>query len=141
MSSKFPAVVDNNVTHLGDFSLRLAVTGETAPAYNSFTSNRVPVTPGEDVVVSAYFYTKDIAEHDRGKIRMVPIFWKSDGTQLKAATNDFAIPNDTWVRQSHTLKAPADAAKVGLRAYVLQNGTFWMAHPMLQKGDKTSAYH
>ena len=140
LSSKFPAVVDNNVTHLGDFSLRLAVTGETAPAYNSFTSNRVPVTPGEDVVVSAYFYTKDIAEHDRGKIRMVPIFWKSDGTQLKAATNDFAISNDTWTKQSHTLKAPADAAKVGLRAYVLQNGTFWMAHPMLQKGDKASAY-
>ncbi|PHE86021.1 hypothetical protein COF81_28650 [Bacillus pseudomycoides] len=140
LSSKFPAVVDKDITHLGDFSLKLSVTGETAPVYNSFTSNRVPVTPGEDVVVSAYFYTKNIAEHDRGKIRMVPIFWKSDGTQLKAASNDFAIPNDTWVRQSYTLKAPDESALVGLRAYVLQNGTFWLAHPMLQKGTKASSF-
>ncbi|MDM5189350.1 phage tail protein [Bacillus sp. DX4.1] len=140
IGSKFPAIVDKNTIHLGDFSLKLAVTGETAPAYNSFTSNRVSVTPGEDVVVSAYFYTKNIEEHDRGKIRMVPIFWKSDGTQLKAATNDFAIPNDTWVRQSHTLKAPTDAVTVGLRAYVLQNGTFWLAQPMLQKGTVASTF-
>ncbi|PEE39397.1 phage tail spike protein [Bacillus pseudomycoides] len=139
-ADKSPLIVDKDTTHLGDFSLKMSVAGQTAPIFNSFTSNRIPVTPGEDVVVSAYFYTKNIAEHDRGKIRMVPVFWKSDGTQLKAASNDFAIPNDTWVRQSYTLKAPDEAALAGLRAYVLQNGTMWMAHPMLQKSAKASSY-
>ncbi|MED1116472.1 phage tail spike protein [Bacillus paramycoides] len=140
LASKFPAVVDQDLTHLGDFSLKLSVTGETAPTYNSFTSNRIPVTPGENVVVSAYFYTKNIDEHLNNKIRMVAVFWKSDGTQLTAGTNDFTIKNDTWTRQEFTKLAPPEAALVGFRAYVIQNGTMWVAHPMLQKGTKASSY-
>ncbi|MEH6977973.1 phage tail spike protein, partial [Bacillus pseudomycoides] len=135
-----PMVIDKNTTFSGDFSCKLSCYGQTSLVYSSFTSNRIPVQPGEDVVISAYFMTKNTDEHYNKKIRMVPIFWKSDGTQLKAAVNDFTIPNDMWVRQSHTLKAPDEAAHVGLRAYVLQNGTFWMAHPMLQKSNKASSY-
>ncbi|WP_078213976.1 phage tail spike protein [Bacillus mycoides] len=140
LGAKFPAVVDKDTTFLGDSSMKLTVTGETAPAYNSFTSNRVPVTPGEDVVVSAYFMTKNIDEHYNKKIRMVAVFWKSDGTQFSAGTYDFTIKNDTWTRQEFTKVAPPEAVLVGLRAYVLQNGTFWMAHPMLQKGTKASSF-
>ncbi|PFW87837.1 phage tail spike protein [Bacillus pseudomycoides] len=135
-----PMVIDKDTTHLGDFSCKLSCYGQTSLVYSSFTSNRIPVQPGEDIVISAYFMTKNIDEHYNKKIRMVPIFWKSDGTQLKAAVNDFTIPNDMWVRQSHTIKAPAESALVGLRAYVLQNGTFWMAHPMLQKAAKESSF-
>ncbi|HDR7611407.1 TPA: phage tail protein [Bacillus mycoides] len=140
LGAKFPAVVDKDITFLGDSSMKLTVTGETAPAYNSFTSNRIPVTPGEDVVVSAYFMIKNIDEHYNKKIRMVAVFWKSDGTQLTAGTNDFTMHNDTWTRQEFTKVAPPEAALVGFRAYVIQNGTFWMAHPMLQKGTKASSY-
>ncbi|MGG0762861.1 phage tail spike protein [Bacillus paramycoides] len=140
LGAKFPAVVDIDTTFLGDSSMKLSVTGETAPAYNSFTSNRVPVTPGEDVVVSAYFMTKNIDEHLNKKIRMVAVFWKSDGTQLTAGTNDFTMHNDTWTRQEFTKVAPPEAVLVGFRVYVIQNGTFWMAHPMLQKGTKASSY-
>ncbi|WP_242272148.1 phage tail spike protein [Bacillus cereus group sp. BfR-BA-01310] len=140
LGSKFPAVVDKDTTFLGDSSIKLTVTGETAPAYNSFTSNRIPVTPGENVVVSAYFMTKNIDEHYNKKIRMVAVFWKSDGTQFSAGTYDFTIKNDTWTRQEFTKVTPPEAALVGLRAYVLQNGTFWMAHPMLQKGTKASSF-
>ncbi|MED0959559.1 phage tail spike protein [Bacillus paramycoides] len=140
LGAKFPAVVDKDTTFLGDSSMKLAVTGETAPAYNSFTSNRVPVTPGEDVVVSAYFMTKNIDEHYNKKIRMVAVFWKSDGTQFSAGTYDFTIKNDTWTRQEFTKVAPPEAALVGLRAYVIQNGTVWVARPMLQKGTKASSY-
>ncbi|MED1508750.1 phage tail spike protein [Bacillus proteolyticus] len=140
LGAKFPAVVDKDTTFLGDSSIKLTVTGETAPAYNSFTSNRVPVTPGEDVVVSAYFMTKNIDEHYNKKIRMVAVFWKSDGTQFSAGTYDFTIKNDTWTRQEFTKVAPPEAALVGLRTYVIQNGTFWLAHPMLQKGTKASSF-
>ncbi|SFQ77039.1 phage minor structural protein, N-terminal region [Bacillus mycoides] len=140
LGAEFPAVVDTGTTHLGDSSMKLTVNGLTSPAYNSFTSNRIPVTPGEDVVVSAYFMTKNIDEHYNKKIRMVAVFWKSDGTQFSAGTYDFTIKNDTWTRQEFTKVAPPEAALVGLRAYVIQNGTFWMAHPMLQKGTKASSY-
>ncbi|MEK4581791.1 phage tail spike protein [Bacillus sp. FSL R12-0074] len=140
LGAKFPAVVDKDTTFLGESSMKLTVTGETAPAYNSFTSNRVPVTPGENVVVSAYFYTKNIDEHLNNKLRMVAVFWKSDGTQLNAGTNDFTIKNDTWTRQEFTKVAPPEAALVGFRAYVIQNGTMWVAHPMLQKGTKASSF-
>ncbi|PDY48442.1 phage tail spike protein [Bacillus pseudomycoides] len=139
-ADKSPLVVDKDTTHLGDFSFRLSVAGQTAPIYNSFTSNRIPVTPGEDVVVSAYFMTKNIDEHYNKKIRMVAVFWKSDGTQLNAGTNDFTVKNDTWTRQEFTKVAPPEAALAGFRAYVIQNGTMWMAHPMLQKGTKASSY-
>ncbi|MED1116459.1 hypothetical protein [Bacillus paramycoides] len=139
-ADKSPLIVDKDTTHLGDFSLKLSVSGQTAPIYNSFTSNRIPVTPGEDVVVSAYFMTKNIDEHYNKKIRMVAVFWKSDGTQLNAGTNDFTIKNDTWTRQEFTKVAPPEAALVGFRAYVIQNGTIWVAHPMLQKGTKANSY-
>ncbi|PEN09665.1 phage tail spike protein [Bacillus pseudomycoides] len=135
-----PMVIDKDTTYLGDFSCKLSCYAQTSLVYSSFTSTRIPVQPGEDIVISAYFMTKNIDEHYNKKIRMVPIFWKSDGTQLKAAVNDFTIPNDMWVRQSYTIKTPAEAALVGLRAYVLQNGTFWMAHPMLQKATKESSF-
>ncbi|MED1092687.1 phage tail spike protein [Bacillus paramycoides] len=140
LGAKFPAVVDIDTTFLGDSSMKLSVTEETAPTYNSFTSNRVPVTPGEDVVVSAYFMTKNIDEHYNKKIRMVAVFWKSDGTQFSAGTYDFTIKNDTWTRQEFTKVAPPEAALVGLRAYVIQNGTVWVARPMLQKGTKASSF-
>ncbi|MED1478235.1 phage tail spike protein [Bacillus pseudomycoides] len=135
-----PMVIDKDTTYLGDFSCKLSCYAQTSLVYSSFTSTRIPVQPGEDIVISAYFMTKNIDEHYNKKIRMVPIFWKSDGTQLKAVVNDFTIPNDMWVRQSYTIKTPAEAALVGLRAYVLQNGTFWMAHPMLQKAAKESSF-
>ncbi|SFC03089.1 Prophage endopeptidase tail [Bacillus sp. 491mf] len=140
IAAKFPAVVDQDTTYLGDFSMKLTVFGQTSPVYNSFTSNRIPIQAGEEVVVSAYFMTKNIDEHYNKKLRMVAVFWKSDGTQFSAGTHDFTISNDTWTRQEFTKVAPPEAASVGLRAYVLQNGTFWLAHPMLQKGNKASAY-
>ncbi|ENQ3106051.1 phage tail protein [Bacillus cereus] len=140
LAAKFLAVVDTNTTYLGDFSMKLTVTGETSPTYNSFTSNRIPIQPGEDVVISAYFMTKNIEEHFNKKLRMVAIFWKSDGTQFTAGSNDFTISNNTWTRQEFTKTAPSEAAFVGLRAYVLQNGTFWLAQPMLQKGTKASSF-
>ncbi|WJE51108.1 phage tail spike protein [Bacillus cereus] len=139
-ADKSPLIVDKDTTYLGDFSLKLSVAGQTGPIYNSSTSNRVAVTPGEEVVVSAYFMTKNIEEHLNKKLRMVAVFWKKDGTQFTAGTNDFTINNDTWTRQEFTKVAPPEAALVGLRAYVLQNGTFWLAHPMLQKGTKASSF-
>ena len=135
-----PMVIDKDTTYLGDFSCKLSCFGQTSPVYSSFTSNRIPIQAGEEVVVSAYFMTKNIAEHLNSKLRMVAVFWKSDGTQFSAGTNDFTISNDTWTRQEFTKVAPPEAAFVGLRAYVLQNGTFWLAHPMLQKGNKASTY-
>lgn len=138
-SSAVPFFVDNTETHLGDSSLKLSVSGNTSNAYRNITSNRVPVSPGENVVVSAYFKIKNIAEHEGKKMSIVAVFWKSDGTQLEAGVNDFTIPNDTWIRQEFTKLAPPDAVQVALRAYVIRNGTMWMAHPMLQKGTKASS--
>ncbi|WP_459503085.1 phage tail protein [Bacillus sp. C1] len=141
LDSKFPATIDKNETHWGDPSLTLTVSGLVDNGFHSTTSTKVPVTPNEDVVVSAYFKTKNINEHVNKNLRIAIIFYKSDGSQLSSSNFlNFSLENDTWTRQSYTTKAPADAAKVGLRAYVLRNGTFWMAHPMLQKASKTSAY-
>ncbi|KFM99477.1 hypothetical protein D0U04_25155 [Bacillus clarus] len=139
-SSAVSFFVDNNETYRGDSSLKLSVSGNTSNTYRNITSNRVPVSPGENVVVSAYFKTKNIAEHEGQKIRMVAVFWKSDGTQLEAGVNDFTLPNDTWIRQEFTKVVPPDAAQVAFRAYVIRNGTLWMAHPMLQKATKASSY-
>ncbi|MGE7874785.1 phage tail spike protein [Bacillus paramycoides] len=139
-SSAVPFFIDNNETHWGDSSLKLSVSGNTSNAYRNITSNRVSVSPGENVVGSAYFKTKNIAEHEGQKMRMVVVFWKSDGTQLEAGINDFTVPNDTWIRQEFTKIAPPDAAQVAFRAYVIRNGTLWMAHPMLQKATKASSY-
>ncbi|HDR7311719.1 TPA: hypothetical protein QCX08_004273, partial [Bacillus cytotoxicus] len=138
--SAVPISVDANETHKGDSSLKLSVSGNTDNAFRNITSMRVPVTPGENVVVSAYFKVKDWTEHEKKMIRMVAIFWKKDGTQFTAGVNDFTFPADTWVRQEFTKVAPAEAVEVALRAYVIRNGTFWMAHPMLQKAVRASSY-
>ncbi|MBO1582724.1 phage tail spike protein [Bacillus sp. XF8] len=139
-SSAVPFFVDINETHWGDSSLKLSVSGNTANAYRNITADRIPVSPGENVVVSAYFKIKNLEEHLNQKMRMVAVFWKADGTQLEAGIHDFTMPADTWTRQEFTKVAPPEADKVALRAYVIRNGTFWMAHPMLQKGTKASSF-
>ncbi|HDR3890337.1 TPA: phage tail protein [Bacillus cereus] len=140
-SSAVSFFVDNAETHWGDSSLKLSVSGNTDNAFRNITSDRVSVATGENVVVSAYFKTKNMDEHESKYTRIAIVFWKADGSQLSSGNFlNFTIPNDTWVRQEYSVVAPPEATKVGLRAYVIRNGTMWMAHPMLQKATKASSY-
>ncbi|MFJ8354088.1 phage tail spike protein [Bacillus paramycoides] len=132
-------VIDKQVTYKGFSSIRTITQGETADKYWGGMSNLTEVSPGEDMVDSAYFYTDDPASIDRGVALQLEFFDASGGRILFPST-PISLLKGVWTRFFVTAKVPAGAVKARLRYHLNRNGRIWMALPMLQRGTTPSSF-
>ncbi|CAM3936333.1 phage tail spike protein [Bacillus paramycoides] len=132
-------VIDKQVTYKGFSSIRTITQGETADKYFGGMSNFTEVSPGEDIVDSAYFYTDAPASIDRGAALQLEFFDASGGRILFPSTS-IQLLKGIWTRFFVTAKVPAGAVKARLRYHLNRNGRIWMALPMLQRGTTPSSF-
>ncbi|MGE6365204.1 phage tail spike protein [Bacillus paramycoides] len=132
-------VIDKQVTYKGFSSIRTIIQGETADKYFGGMSNFTEVSPGEDMVDSAYFYTDNPASIDRGAALQLEFFDASGGRILFPST-PISLLKGVWTRFFVTAKVPAGAVKARLRYHLNRNGRIWMALPMLQRGTTPSSF-
>lgn len=128
---------DESKTLEGDASARIKGTG----ASNScLTSEQVKATVGQKVAISAYFQTENIAEHKDGKMKLAAVFYDASGAQIKEEILEFTLNEDVWIRQELRTTVPEGATHVAFRSCVIENGTMWVAHPMLQFGETATSF-
>ncbi|MGR3778442.1 hypothetical protein ACT1UG_22620 [Bacillus paramycoides] len=132
-------VIDKQVTYKGFSSIRTITQGETTDRYWGGMSNFTEVSPGEDMVDSAYFYTDAPASIDRGAALQLEFFDASGGRILFPST-PIQLLKGIWTRFFVTAKVPAGAVKARLRYHLNRNGRLWMALPMLQRGTTPSSF-
>ncbi|WP_366532870.1 hypothetical protein, partial [Streptomyces sp. NPDC093554] len=132
-------VIDKQVTYKGFSSIRTITQGETADKYFGGMSNFTEVSPGEDMVDSAYFYTDDPASIDRGAALQLE-FFDASGGRIQFPSTPIQLLKGVWTRFFVTAKVPAGAVKARLRYHLNRNGRIWMALPMLQRGTNPSSF-
>lgn len=113
-------------------------TGDTG-----FDSGRIPVTPGEDVVVSAMLRP---SVQQKGRI----VFYILDAANVELSRlngPEVVLPPNVWTPVSWVQEAPANAAKMRAVIDISPNGTLWTAGStldgtalLIEKNDEVLSY-
>jgi hypothetical protein len=98
-------------------------------------SNVIRCTVGKSYTAQANFYTKDSSAIDGSGIIFGIYFYTSDSSLAGTFRKKVSFTNNQWVYESMTAVAPQNAVYVAIVIGAYRNGTFWMAHPKLEKGD------
>ena len=131
---------DINTKYEDTISMKFLRTGlaDSSISYLYSGANRIKAIEGETYTVSAKFFTNNSSSID------VPIFlgiWfynASGGLVSSEGRKDINIPfvNNKWIDCNVTLKAPVGTTHVALVIGARKNGTFWVARPKVEKGNK-----
>lgn len=127
---------DASKTRYGYKSVRLIKADATTEAWTNISSNPLPVSPGENMVVSGYFLTDNIASFN--DTIHLQIDWCNDkGDRVDTSGKIFKInSNNVWQYETLQAKAPNNNAikTFKYRVFLKRNGRIWLTMPMAQRG-------
>lgn len=132
---EFPAGhgVNTSLKYKGYNSFSMITTGQTADKWWGLGGQMLNCQPGEDVVISAFFNTDNVATVDQGCFIEIEWFNASRG-RISTARTKVDLKNHNWIKTVYTAKAPANTALVRFRTYLARNGRAFVCMPMLQRG-------
>jgi phage-related protein len=129
---------DVDTLYQGYVTMKVSVSGLTSNSWRALQSNMVPCVEGEQFTGSWFVYIPTSHGLDAGASMELEWF-NSSGTRISTSSASFSTASvnlDKWVRHKVTATAPTGSVNVRLRAHPTKNGTFWVALPKLEKGNK-----
>lgn len=131
-------LLDTAKTHENTNVVKYQRTSATADTSSHIYSgnNAIPIEAGQEVTASAYFYTDDFSALDGRKPTIGIWFYSETGSTVKSFVYDIPFVNGKWIRHSCTATAPEKSAYVAIVITGYRNGTFYIAKPKLEKGNK-----
>jgi uncharacterized protein YjbI with pentapeptide repeats len=126
--------VDTTTKYLGSNTAKCVASGFVALSWKAIFSEFIPCSPGEILTASSFIMTDDLTTIDKDLRMEIEFFDASNRIGLKTYSVKPSAIN-TWTKFVSTSQAaPTGTVKARLRIHPEQNGRFWAARPMLQKG-------
>lgn len=99
--------------------------------------NFISAEEGQMFTASAYFYTTDAASIN-GPVYLGVWFNNSEGTSFAIEEIEIPFENGKWIKCIVTGTAPANTASVEFGVKTTEDGTFNIAKPKLERGNKAT---
>lgn len=125
--------IDNRTKFSSTNSLKIDISGLSALTYKAVYSEFTPTSEGETFTSSFYVFVSNLASIDKG-IQTEIEFYDSAGTRSMVSKDITPKEVNKWIYVTHTATAPVNAVKTCIRFHATQNGQFWIARPMFQRG-------
>ncbi|PES69780.1 hypothetical protein CN512_10660 [Bacillus cereus] len=128
--------LDTTKTRNGYNSIRLIKVDATGDAWTNISSNPLPLSPGEELVLSGYFLSDNKASIN-DTIGLYLDWCDEKGTRINATGHNFVInSNDVWQKEVLQYKVPNDPKikTFRYRVFLKRNGRLWLSMPMAQRG-------
>lgn len=134
---------DETVLFHGHPTCKISRTGATSNTYAGWTSQDLfsRLTPGTKVTASVWVYRENTHGIDSGcEWRMYQRYnngASTDWTGFYSASN-WSIGK--WERFTHTYTVRSDVSSAYLNFNVVKNGTYWLAEPKVEIGEKATSW-
>ena len=132
---------DETVLFHGHPTCKISRTGATSNTYTGWSSQNLlsRLTPGTKVTASVWVYRESTHEIDSGcEWRMYQRYNNGASTDWTGFYFASDWPIGEWKRFTHTYTVRSDISGAFLNFNVVKNGTYWLAEPKVEIGEKAT---